>query len=101
MSAFAQKDSNRDAGMRALIDELSGVSGDPGRAIEEILREYPDIWLQLVPDGVCLVLRHQLKKLVGDDRARHMESLGVDCCHHVQVENFNRRNERMSLEQEE
>jgi len=56
---------------------MTGINSGPGPAIESAIKSHPELWLHALPEDVCLVPRHALKKMgLSDDVAEYLKADG-------------------------
>jgi len=56
---------------------VSGVNGDgPGQAILGAIRANPELWEHAMPEGLCIVPRQTLERLIGADAAESLAMIG-------------------------
>ena len=56
---------------------MTGVNGDgPGQAILEAIRANPELCEHAVPEGLCIVPRETLEKLLGADATENLAMIG-------------------------
>lgn len=58
------------------VDWVVDINDDPGRIILEAMRVMPALWLHALPEGLCIVSKHGLTGLVGNEFADYLESAG-------------------------
>ncbi len=91
----------RDEGDHPLPDHdvewVTELDDGPARIIHEAMPELPALWIDALPEGVCIVPVANLKKLVGDAAAGYLSEVGK---HLVESEGARLQHERMVSEYE-
>ena len=62
------------------MEWVTGVGDDNvGKAVVEIVKTYPSLWLNALPDDVCIVSKSGLKQVIGvyPHVIEHLEQAGV------------------------
>lgn len=75
-----------------VVEWASEFDDNPESIIHEAMSEFPAIWLDSLPESVCIVPVVELKKLAGTDRAEFLSRAGVQL---VESEGARRRYQRM------